>query len=194
MLGICEHDLPNKGFKSVSDLENDIQDSDSPVEIDVLEVSELDVRAHADTLDEAVEEYEDEEFDEEEAIRQAIIKRGAPPASWDQNKLTFFTAYTHEQEIKALAAGLNREEVLNYYGVTEGMLPDEDQYFFDICFIRGRMDAKHRAVKALFSQMNDSRQGTQAALSYLQRFADSFKGDADKSSAVPKAVRIEIVD
>ena len=149
------------------------------------------VLAHADTLEDAVDELE--ELSEEDVIREAILNRGPPPRSWDQRDLRYFEAHIHEGEIKRLAAGLDREEVLNYYGLTEGLLDDYDQYFFDICFIRGRMEAKHDAVKSLFKQMNDGRGGVQASLTYLGRFANSFQGETGEGSA-PKAIRIEVVD
>ena len=158
-----------------------------------LEVSELDVRAMADDLNELTELTEDEEYDEEEHIRSRILKLGPPPASWDEQQLQFFReTYRFESEIKRLSAGLDREEVLNYYGLTDGILPEYDQYFFDICFIRGRMDAKHKAVQRLFDQMGEGRNGTHAALAYLNRFANSFKGEAGKNE-IPKAIKIEVV-
>lgn len=158
-----------------------------------LEVSELDVRAVADDLEELTELTEDEDYDEEDNIRRSILRLGPPPASWDEQRLQFFReTYRFEGEIKRLAAGLDREEVLNYYGLTDGVLPEYDQYFFDICFIRGRMDAKHKAVQRLFDQMGEGRNGTHAALAYLNRFANSFKGEAGKND-IPKAIKIEVV-
>lgn len=158
------------------------------------EVPEIDPRAVADDLEELIDYTEDEDYDEEESIRQSIISRGPPPAQWNPQKLNFFRdVYRFEDEIKSLAAGLDREEVLNYYGLTDGILKGYDAYFFDICFLRGRMKAKHDAVKHLFTQMRDGKSGTQAALSYLGRFANSFRGEANANS-MPKAIKIELIE
>lgn len=136
-----------------------------------------------------------DDFSEEEKIRAQILARGAPPRHWDAGQLQFFTL-EHIPEIKALAQGLSKEETLNFYGLSKGLLPEYDEFFFDIQYIRGRIDAKQRAVQNLFENMRATRGngGVQATLAYLNRFADSFKGHGDELTGMPKAIRIEMVE
>jgi len=143
------------------------------------------------------DDFDADELNEEELIREKIIQRGAPPVNWDQQQLQFFNAMEHTAEIMALAQGLSMEEVLNFYGITIGLLPDYDEFFFEITYIRGRMKAKQEAVQSLFDNMKIAKGGigTQASLAYLTRFADSFKGEVNgANSGTPKAIKIELVE
>jgi hypothetical protein len=141
--------------------------------------------------------HTDEEFEaEEDLIRAKLLRRGPPPKSWDQTQMQFFNAAEHKAEIMALAQGLTMEEVLNFYGITSGILPDYDEFFFEVTYIRGRMKAKQEAVQSLFDNMKVAKGGigTQASLAYLTRFADSFKGEVNGSDGTPRAIKIEVVE
>ena len=84
-------------------------------------------------------------------------------------------------EIENLSAALSEKEIFQYYFTTVEQLKSIDLKYFHIAFTRGRALGKARAVDKLFLSMSDSKTGTAAALSYLKRFAEEFKGEIDDS-------------
>jgi hypothetical protein len=59
-----------------------------------------------------------------------------------------------------------------------------------VCFQRGRVAAKHKAVETLFKRMKGP-SGGQIALTYLSKFADKWPQDQiDDSLKKPRSVRI----
>lgn len=86
-------------------------------------------------------------------------------------------------EVETLASSLNENEVLDYYALQPTDLDQSpsDLLWFNRAFKRGRTKAKLQASQALFNQMNQ-RNGQQACLAYLQRFAKNFEGQVEQSN------------
>ena len=80
-------------------------------------------------------------------------------------------------EVETLSGSLDSSEVLDYYGLLLSDLDSSpsDLLWFNRASKRGRTKAKLVASDRLFAQMT-SRNGTNAALAYLQRFAKNFEG------------------
>lgn len=78
-------------------------------------------------------------------------------------------------EIEDFAWGLELEEIYDYFGAKEDF-KDEEIKWMERAFKRGRAIAKKQAVDNLFSSMKD-RNGQNASLPYLRRFADKWPGD-----------------
>ena len=127
----------------------------------------------------------------DETIVNEKIKRGAPPKTWDMSKLEFFNPHEHTPEINQLCIGLNKEEVLEYYGITYDDLPEYDKWYFDITFTRGRTTAKSNAVGKLFTAMK-GRDALPASLSYLTRFGGDWIEKAGESDKMPKSIKIVV--
>ena len=167
----------------------------------------MDAETHNAVIDKATDEdnelvenvdesdFMEDEFDDEEQLREKILRRGAPPRSWDYSQLQFFKSPLEQgAEIESLARGLTRQEVLSFYCLTEGLLPDYDEFFFDTHFMRGRIQGKQDAVKALFSSMKAKNGGSQAAVEYLSRFAEVFQESKQGSSKLPKSISMYLVE
>jgi len=137
---------------------------------------------------------DDDVLSDEDYARTVIMDWGKPiPRQWDNERLKFFKPVEHKPEIQALARGLTIEEALNYYGLTQGVLPEYDALYFVSTYLQGRVKAKSDAVAALFENMRGV-QGTQASLAYLNRFAQSFQSEVGGSDNTIKAIKIEVVE
>lgn len=85
------------------------------------------------------------------------------------------------QEITHLAEGLTEDEVSLYlWGVPYAELPEHLLPEFRRAYTRGRTQFKVFAINALKSQMH-GRQGLQASLGALIRFADAWQPIDDQS-------------
>lgn len=83
-------------------------------------------------------------------------------------------------EIENMAKGLAREEILGYFMMEDKDLTADEKVWFEKAYTRGRTRGKIQAVDSLFKQMNNNeKQGAQAALSYLRKFAKDFEGAED---------------
>jgi len=77
-------------------------------------------------------------------------------------------------DISYIAKGQNRDEILEYYGLEEKDLSDEDKKFLKIVIARTKTSARAEATKALFDSMGDPRSAASSALSYLVRFSPDW--------------------
>ena len=112
-------------------------------------------------------------------LRKEKFKKRLPPRRWNFRDMEFFEA-EDEYELMRLAAGMDDEEVLAYYGVPDfDALPDYDAWFFTVCMLRGRAKAKSKAVENLFGVMADTsnNKATDAALAYLKTHSKSWQDD-----------------
>jgi hypothetical protein len=91
----------------------------------------------------------------------------------DVENMEFFDAITLD-EVQHLAAGLEHEEVLAYYGLTvsEVQTSDQDWFYFCKAYNKGRTDAKRKAVDSLFQSMRSDK-GKEASIAYLKHFGSS---------------------
>lgn len=98
-----------------------------------------------------------------------------------QDEMKFFD-FISLNDIESLAAGLEPEEILEYYGITQDELNDspQDLKYFQLAFNKGRNDAKRKAVQALFSSMSGTK-GKESAIAYLKHFGSSQWKKADES-------------
>lgn len=78
-------------------------------------------------------------------------------------------------EIEAYAPGLEMSEIYDYFGAEEDFSKDEVKWM-ERAHGRGRARAKKLAVDNLFVSMKD-RNGQNASIPYLRRFADKWEGD-----------------
>lgn len=78
-------------------------------------------------------------------------------------------------EIEDFAWGLELDEIYDYFGAKEDFEAEEVKWM-ERAFRRGRAIAKKQAVDNLFISMKD-RNGQNASLPYLRRFADKWPGD-----------------
>ena len=114
------------------------------------------------------------------------------PRAWLQSNLQIFTITEHEYLIKDMSKGLEKEEVLSYFGLVYEELPEYDQFFFDVSFARGRIDQKHNAVLKVIDSMS-GKTALQSSLAYLQRFGnDTWKQDVKLTSDQPGTVKLII--
>jgi hypothetical protein len=83
--------------------------------------------------------------------------------------------YTNLQEIEDLSAGLDHNEVCEWYGLTYEQIAESpaDLKYFLIAFKKGRSNAKRKAVSNLFEAMR-GRQAKESAISYLARFSEKW--------------------
>lgn len=110
-----------------------------------------------------------------------------PPSEWTKEDLHLFEP-GDQYSIQQMASGLSEQEVCDYWGYDYSELEDNDKFFFDINFKRGRIEAKNRAVQKLFTAMSD-RNGYNPALEYLTRFADKWP-DEKAGGAVNRTFKI----
>ena len=78
-------------------------------------------------------------------------------------------------KIEDFAWGLEMDEIFDYFGAKVDFEAEEIKWM-ERAFRRGRAIAKKQAVDNLFSSMKD-RNGQNASLPYLRRFADKWPGD-----------------
>lgn len=78
-------------------------------------------------------------------------------------------------EIEAYAPGLEMDEIYAYFGAEEDFDKEEVKWM-ERAHGRGRARAKKLAVDNLFVSMKD-RNGQNASIPYLRRFADKWEGD-----------------
>lgn len=78
-------------------------------------------------------------------------------------------------KIEDFAWGLELDEIFDYFGAKEDFVEDEIKWM-ERAFRRGRAVAKKQAVDNLFASMKD-RNGQNASLPYLRRFAEKWPGD-----------------
>lgn len=81
----------------------------------------------------------------------------------------------YADDIAYLAKGQNKSEVLEYYGLTETELSNEDKKLLDVVVNRAKVIAKAEATTALFNSMKDKRTAASSSLSYLVRFSNDWK-------------------
>lgn len=79
-----------------------------------------------------------------------------------------------EYEIRMLARGLTKEEVVNCFGEELCDLSEGDKKFLLSNYTRGRTEGKRQAVEDFFSHMKNPKFGNQVCLEYLTRFADDW--------------------
>lgn len=121
------------------------------------------------------------------------IKRKAP-AEWDQKQLRVFNLSSDEYQIKQFAKGMEPEEVLAWYGLERNDLPPYDEWFFDVTFKRGRLEAKKESVDKLFANMS-SQKGLEASLAYLTRFGNErWQSDKNTDPGKVKGLKIILTD
>ena len=96
---------------------------------------------------------------------------------YDPLKLLFFNPDEYFL-IETMAQGMSEQEILDNWGVLAQDLPAEDLKFFMIHVRKGRAQGKTKAVNELFKQMS-GRNGKDAALAYLLRFAESWPEDVE---------------
>lgn len=104
-----------------------------------------------------------------------------PPNDWSTVNLEIFTP-GHNIEIENLSQGLSEQEACDYWGLDYTKLPENDKWFFDVHFKRGRTTAKRIAVDRLFKTMSLSG-GKDACMAYLVRFNDDWDEGVDDKSA-----------
>jgi hypothetical protein len=115
-----------------------------------------------------------------------------PPKQWDKNELSVFSGGTlYEIEIRSLAVGLSKEEVLEYYGLELGDLPPYDRWFFDVTYARGRLIAKQNATAAMFEAMK-GRDQLNASLAYMTRFGNEQWKEKAGVAGGAKEIRIVV--
>ena len=78
-------------------------------------------------------------------------------------------------EIEQYAPGLEMEEIYSYFGAAEDF-SKEEVIWIERAHGRGRARAKKLAVDNLFISIKD-RNGQNASIPYLRRFADKWEGD-----------------
>ena len=92
---------------------------------------------------------------------------------FDDKKMKYFDTNHEGIIVEDLARGMSMNEACEWFGCTFEVLDEEDRKFFLYHYRRGRATGRRSAVQALFGQMTQ-RNGHQAALSYLTRFADEW--------------------
>ena len=119
-----------------------------------------------------------------------------PYKNLPQAEMIYFD-HTNLQEIEDLAAGLEQAEVCNWYGLELDQVKESpvDYKYFMIAFLKGRSNAKRKAVSNLFSAMQ-GRQAKESAISYLARFSESWKEPvaSDSSPAGKFSFKVELDD
>ena len=80
-------------------------------------------------------------------------------------------------QIEDFSWGLELDEIFDYFGSKEDFTKDEIKWM-ERAFKRGRAVAKKQAVDNLFASMKD-RNGQNASLPYLRRFAEKWPGNDD---------------
>ena len=88
-----------------------------------------------------------------------------------------------EYEIRSLARGLTKEEVVNCFGAELCDLKDGDKRFLLAHFTRGRAEGKRQALEDLFGHMKNQKYGNQVCLEYLTRFADDWPEEGVSAGA-----------
>lgn len=83
--------------------------------------------------------------------------------------------YKMLSEIEDYAWGLELDEIADYFGGMDDFT-EAEVLWVEKAFRRGRAIAKKQAVDNLFSSMKD-RNGQNASLPYLRRFADKWPAD-----------------
>jgi hypothetical protein len=101
--------------------------------------------------------------------------------------------YTNLQEIEDLSAGLDHNEVCEWYGLTYEQIAESpaDLKYFLIAFKKGRSNAKRKAVGNLFEAMR-GRQAKESAISYLARFSDTWQAPVESDSGTAKKFSFKV--
>lgn len=115
------------------------------------------------------------------------MSKKRPPEQWSDNDVEFFST-SDIMDIRDLSRGLSKDEVLAYYGLQYDDLGRKDQFFFDIEYNRGQVLAKKTAVDRLFTSMTD-RNGHQASLAFLKRFAEKWPDSEEVASEGGKTIK-----
>ena len=84
-------------------------------------------------------------------------------------------------EIEAMSQAMTKSECLAFFLLVESQLSKRENEIVDLSILRGRAKGIRRASEKLFTNMSDSKQGTQACLSYLKRFSTEFAKEVDDS-------------
>lgn len=98
----------------------------------------------------------------------------------------------YASDIAYLSRGLDKDEILAYYGLAKKEISAEDKRFIDIVITRGKTQALAEATKFFFASMQDPRTAASSSLSYLTRFSEGWNVpdaiDAGKEKFVFKMV------
>lgn len=89
---------------------------------------------------------------------------------------------TDLNQMAQMAAGLSQDEVLETFSIHRDSLTKDELIYFNEFYNYGRGMAKHQAVQSLLAATK-GRNGAQAALQYLKRFAKEFEGDIEGDSS-----------
>lgn len=111
--------------------------------------------------------------------------------------LETFVESEHAHEIRAMAAGMTIQEIMDFYCIEFKDLADLDQFFVCTMFLKGRVAAINRATDYLFKGMDNSKDSVKAAVTYLARFGETWEGIEDtagKAGTGLTSVRIELVE
>lgn len=84
--------------------------------------------------------------------------------------------------IADLAAGLTKEEIMTGMDINKDDLSEEEVVFFDQFYNFGKMQTMHKVLNNLV-ESTKGRQGQQAAMQYLRRFAKNFEGEVEGDSS-----------
>jgi len=86
-----------------------------------------------------------------------------------------------------MSFGLTKQEVLDYWGLSYEKLPENDKWFFDVNFAKGRSQAKRIAVDRLFTTMKLSN-AKDSCMAYLVRFSDNWDDGVDDKASGRKYI------
>lgn len=102
-------------------------------------------------------------------MKMAIASKGIY-RDIDLSTMEYFDIITLN-EVECMAAGLEPEEVLAYYGLTmpEVKATNQDYFYFCRAYNKGRTEAKRKAVYSLFQAMNGQK-GKESSICYLKHF------------------------
>jgi hypothetical protein len=99
----------------------------------------------------------------------------------DIEKMQYFDIMTLN-EVECMAAGLEPEEVLAYYGLTMSEIEasSQDHFYFCRAYNKGRTEAKRKAVQSLFQSMGGQK-GKESSICYLKHFGSEIWKKSDET-------------
>lgn len=113
-----------------------------------------------------------------------------PPKQWDFDEAQVFTNL-EVIEIGQMAKGLEKDEILTFYGLKYSDLPSYDKWILDVTFDRARINAKKDAVHKLFGSMT-GKDALAGSLAYLSRFGNQNWQSEGTGSKIPKSIKIVV--
>ena len=90
--------------------------------------------------------------------------------------------YVTLMTIKDMAAGMNPEEILATFSISKDDLTKTERIYFDEFYAYGKGMAVNIVVQNLL-ESTKGRQGQQAAMAFLRRFAKEFEGEVEGDSS-----------